>query len=119
MEEWQRVKTLEYVDRIAADARPDRPILVEGQMRLAFLRAALAEPGLTGARVILVDCDAATRTDRLTRERRQPDLANPRMMGWAAFLRREARSFGCEVLDTSSLSLAGGVEVVLRALGVR
>jgi hypothetical protein len=34
------------------------------------------------------------------------------MMMWAAFLRQEAKELGCEVLDTSELSLGYSVEKV-------
>ncbi len=57
--------------------------------------------------MILMDCDDETRTRRLTQERGQPELANPRMMDWARFLRREAHEAGCEVLDTARVPLAG------------
>jgi hypothetical protein len=62
--------------------------------------------------VILVDCDDATRTQRLTTNRNQPELADPTMRVWAEFLRREAKEAGCEVLDTSQLSLEDSVEQV-------
>jgi hypothetical protein len=54
---------------------------------------------------ILVDCDDETRSRRLLLERKQPELANERMMNWARYLRHEAMGRGCEILDTSMLSL--------------
>ena len=89
-----------------------RPVLFEGAMRLAFVREGLLAAGITDARVILVDCDDATRTRRLVTDRVQPELANPDMMTWAEFLRREAKELACEVLDTSRLSLERCVEQV-------
>ena len=44
----------------------------------------------------------------------QPELADQSMMDWARFLRDEATSGGCEILDTSALSLAASVEAVAR-----
>ena len=90
----------------------NRPVLFEGQMRLAFVREGLLAAGIANARVILVDCDDATRTHRLTAIRNQPELANPNMMIWAEFLRQEAKEAGCEVLDTSRLSPKESVERV-------
>jgi hypothetical protein len=78
-------------------------------MRLAFVWEGLHAAGIADARVILVDCDDATRTRRLVTERRQPELANPEMMNWAAYLRREANEAGCDVLDTSEISLEHSV----------
>ena len=104
--------TLHWMDRIAAMRGGHRPVLFEGAMRLAFVREGLRAAGITDARVILVDCDDATRTRRLVTNRAQPELANPDMMIWAELLRGEAKEAGCEVLDTSSLSLERCVEQV-------
>jgi chloramphenicol 3-O-phosphotransferase len=109
---WQRAMTLTWMARIAAMSGQDRPVLFERQMRLAFVREGLLAAGIANARVILVDCDDATRTHRLVTTRHQPELATPTMMIWAAFLRREAQEAGCEVLDTSRLSLEDSVEQV-------
>jgi hypothetical protein len=104
--------TLSWMARIAAMSGQYRPVLFEGQMRLAFVGEGLLAAGIADARMILVDCDDATRTHRLTTNRNQPELANPKMMIWAEFLRREAKETGCEVLDTSRLSLERSVERV-------
>jgi len=56
---WQRAMTLNWMDRIAAMRGGHRPVLFEGQMRLAFVREGLLAAGIADARVILVDCDAA------------------------------------------------------------
>jgi len=111
-EAWQRAKTLEWMVRIASLRALDRPVLFEGQMRLAFVREGLLSAGIADARVVLVDCDDETRTHRLLTHRNQPELANPSTMSWAAFLRREAQAAGYAVLDTSKISLEAGVEHV-------
>jgi dephospho-CoA kinase len=115
-EEWQRAKTIEWIARISEMRDLDRPVLFEGQMRLAFLREALVSAGIPGARIVLVDCDDATRRHRLTSERRQPELANPAMTSWAAHLRREAQDIGCEILDTTGVSLRTCVDQIRRYL---
>jgi dephospho-CoA kinase len=99
-EEWQRAKTIEWMARIAA-LPGYRKILFEGQTRIAFLREALSAAAICDYRIILVDCDDAIRRRRLNEDRRQPELANPKMMHWARFLRDEAKRSGCEILDTS------------------
>ena len=109
---WQLAMTLVWMNRIAAMRDARRTVLFEGAMRLAFVREGLRAAGIAEARVILVDCDDATRTRRLVTERRQPELANPEMMNWAAYLRREAKNAGCDVLDTSEVSLEHSVEQV-------
>jgi hypothetical protein len=85
-------------------------------MRLAFVREGLISAGIGDARVVLVDWGDETRTHRLLTHRKQPDLVNPTMMNWAAFLRREAQEPRHEVLDTSKLSLETSVEYVCRLL---
>jgi ABC-type nitrate/sulfonate/bicarbonate transport system substrate-binding protein len=52
------------MERIAPVVASGRPVLFEGQMRLAFIREALAAQGIKHARVVLVECDDATRTAR-------------------------------------------------------
>jgi hypothetical protein len=45
VEAWQRAMTLDWMSRIAARSRQDRPLLFEGQMRLAFVREGLRGGG--------------------------------------------------------------------------
>jgi dephospho-CoA kinase len=115
-EAWQRAMTLSWMARIAAMGGQGRSVLFEGQMRLAFVREGLLAAGICDARVLLVDCDDATRMLRLTKHRSQPDLANPEMMNWAAFLRREAQEARCDVLDTSRRSLRDSIDYVCAQL---
>jgi hypothetical protein len=104
-EAWQRAKTLEWMARLAN--LPDRhtPVLFEGQMRFSFVEEGLRFVGIDSARIVLVDCDDRVRLSRLHGERGRPDLANPKMMSWAEYLRREARAGGYAILDTSALTL--------------
>jgi hypothetical protein len=85
-------------------------------MRPSFIKEAAAAADIDDYRLILVDCDDATRTHRLSVERGQPELADANMMNWAAYLRREAQASGLEILDTSHLSLKQSVDNVLRHL---
>jgi hypothetical protein len=113
-ESWQRAMTYKWMARISAmrGAGLNRPVLFEGQIRLAFLREALSSAEFTDARIILVDCSDVTRVHRLTTDRHQAELANPTMMSWAAYLRKEALEANCEVLDTTAVSLRTSVERV-------
>jgi hypothetical protein len=70
--------------------------------------------------IILIDCDDATRTLRLMENRNQPELANPTMMNWASFLRREASEGGYEIMDTSRMPLDASVyRIVTLLLGTK
>lgn len=44
---WQRGMTLNWMERIAAVRGGHRPVLFEGQMRLAFVREGLLAAGIT------------------------------------------------------------------------
>jgi hypothetical protein len=111
-EAWQREKTLEWMTRLAN--LPDRrtPVLFEGQMRFSFVEEGLRFAGIDSARVLLIDCNDRVRSSRLHGEREQPDLANPQMMSWAEYLRREARTGGYAILDTSALTLDQSIDRV-------
>jgi dephospho-CoA kinase len=113
-EDWQRVTTIQWMHRLAPLLRSARKVLFEGQTRFAFLSEAVAAAGIADYRLILIDCDDATRTHRLVAERRQPELANPTMMNWAKFLRDEAERGGHEILDTSANTLDMCVERICR-----
>ncbi|WP_348642642.1 GNAT family N-acetyltransferase [Neorhizobium sp. P12A] len=104
-EAWQRAATVEWMRRLADMAKDGRHILFEGQTRLSFLAEGAAAAGVLPYVPILVDCDDATRTRRLSVDRAQPELANPDMMNWAAYLRAEAQQSGCEIFDTSDRGL--------------
>jgi dephospho-CoA kinase len=103
---WQRAATIQWMQRIAGILEEGRAVLFEGQMRIAFIVEALALSGLDRARVLLVDCDDATRVARLRGERNQPELATADMMAWSAYLRNEAMQAGCGVLDTGSMPIS-------------
>jgi len=104
-EAWQRAKTIEWMAKIGAMNTPKRGILFEGQTRLSFLVEAAAEAGGIAYVPILVDCHDDTRIRRLSIDRKQPELASADMMNWASYLRREASMSGCEILNTSDVSL--------------
>lgn len=117
-EEWQRAKTIEWMAKLAALSGSGRRLLFEGQTRLAFLAEGAEAAGISAYQPILVDCDDETRSRRLRFEREQPELANEEMLNWARNLRREARRSGCEILDTSTLSVEECVvRVMARVLG--
>lgn len=118
-EEWQRATTFAWLKRIASECDcQSRPALLEGQMRIAFIREALVAAGLTDARVVLVDCDDETRTRRLVHDRQQPEFCNDTMKNWAAYLRDEAYAANVEVIDTTRKSFAECVRSVVDRLSV-
>lgn len=115
-EAWQRDKTVEWLTRLAPQLRRGEAVLFEGQMRPSFVRQAAAAAKIDDYRLLLIDCDDATSTARLTVERGQPELADATMMNWAAYLRHVARLHGCAIVDTSGLSVRQGRDEVLKYL---
>jgi len=115
---WQRAMTFQWIERIAENLRSGESVLFEGQVRIAFIREALAESGLSRARIILVDCDDATRRARLCHDRGQPELATADMMNWSRYLRDEAIQFRCPILDTGKLPLSDCVALLEQSLNI-
>ena len=115
-EAWQRAKTIEWMAKLAEIAARGRAVLFEGQTRLAFLAEGAALAGGLRYAPILVNCDDETRISRLSIDRKQLELANAVMMNWAKWLRRDAAARGCEILDTSALTLEESVTYVRNRL---
>jgi len=86
-------------------------------MRPTFVVSAAGVAGITEYRLILVDCDDATRSKRLVVDRGSPELANATMMDWANHLREEARRLPCRILDTTRASLVSCVDEAWRQFG--
>ncbi len=84
-------------------------------MRIAFIQDALTTLG-ENARVLCVECDDATRSRRLIQDRLQPELADESIMGWSRYLHQEALEAGCQILDTTHLSVGDSVRAVLHLL---
>jgi energy-coupling factor transporter ATP-binding protein EcfA2 len=108
---WQRAMTLEWMARISAMRDLDRPVLFEGQMRLAFLREGLSSAGLTGARIILVDCDDATRCDRLT-GKVSTGIGQPNYDELGGLSAKRSAGSQLRSVDTTGASLSSCVEKV-------
>lgn len=114
VEGWQRAKTYEWMQRLAPLSSSGRNVILEGQMRLSFISEGASAAGLYSYLPILIDCDDVTRARRLIVDRQQPELASDDMMKWAAYLRAEALDAGCDVLDTSMMSIEEAVSYVAR-----
>ena len=113
-DEWQRMKTTEWLQRLAERMRSQPNILFDGQTRCQFVREGQKKAKIDNLQIVLVDCDDSTRIHRLTHDRQQPELADERMMNWARFLREEALREGETILDTSRLSIDESVERLRR-----
>lgn len=75
--------------------------VLDTQIRPHRALEVLNEASIDCAQVVLVDCDPVKRNERLYTERGQPELANPRMDCWAAYLRGQADALKLSIIDTS------------------
>jgi dephospho-CoA kinase len=104
-ERWQAETTRRWIARIVAEHAAGTRVVIEGQSRPSFVRAALDEHAVARSSIILVHCDDDEREARLER-RGQPELATAEMRSWSAFLLREARARKLPILDTTRLTIA-------------
>lgn len=101
---WQRAMTLQWLGRLELVLRSGQPVLLEGQIRFAFIEEAKTLCRLQNIRPILVECQEDVRSSRLRLQRQQPELVSEATSGWAGFLHDEAVSKGYEIIDTGVAS---------------
>jgi hypothetical protein len=99
---WQANATRAWIEKLAAAS--DTLAVLEGQTTPSCIADEVERVRIARWLTVLLDCDSATRQRRLTL-RDQPELANPRMNNWAAYLRGQADALRLPIIDTSSLSL--------------
>jgi len=99
----------EWIVRLARNEDGVWVAVLDAQVRPRAALDALARHGVARAAVVLVDCAYAERNERLRGPRGQPELATPRMDGWAAYLRGQADALDLPVLDTTATSPDEGV----------
>ena len=75
--------------------------VLDTQIRPHVALEVLRQAEIENAQIVLVDCDPVKRNERLHRDRGQPELANPRMDCWAAYLRGQADALNLPIIDTS------------------
>lgn len=101
-EQWQRVKTVEWIEKIKQEFLAKVNIIFDGQTRPSFVEEGCASMDLIKYSVILLDCSDEERRKRLF-DRGQKDLADENMMNWAKYLRNECKQRGYQILDTTFL----------------
>jgi type II secretory pathway predicted ATPase ExeA len=76
--------------------------VLDTQIRPHRALEVLNQAGVVCAQIVLVDCDPLKRNQRLHMDRSQPELANPQMDCWAAYLRGQADALNLSIIDTSN-----------------
>jgi NTP hydrolase family protein len=76
--------------------------VLDTQIRPHRALEVLSEAAINNAQIVLVDCEPVKRNERLHMDRGQPELANPQMDCWAAYLRGQADALKLSIIDTSN-----------------
>ena len=79
--------------------------VLDTQIRPHRALEVLSQTAIDHAQIVLVDCDPVKRNKRLHVDRDQPELANPQMDCWAAYLRGQADALNLSIIDTSNDSI--------------
>lgn len=103
IEEWQRIKTIDWVKKIAQEQLSISNVIFDAQIRPSFIKEACHLCDVD-YEVILFDCDDTERVKRLM-NRGQPELADENMMNWAAFLRKECQKYHNKIIDNSHITI--------------
>jgi dephospho-CoA kinase len=103
-EEWQKVKTIEWVQIIQRDFLPTTHVLFDGQIRPSFIENACYENRIGEFEVLLLDCSDEERKRRLI-ARGHTSLADENMMNWAKYLRKECRDRGYPIIDNTHMRI--------------
>jgi hypothetical protein len=79
--------------------------VLDTQIRPHRALEVLRQARIDDAQIVLVDCEPVKRNARLHTDRSQPELANPQMDCWAAYLRGQADALKLSIIDTSNDSV--------------
>jgi adenylylsulfate kinase-like enzyme len=121
-EKWQEARTHEWISELSK-MKDKALVILEGSYNPEFAKRACTLAGVENYVLVLVDCNDEVREKRLREDRKQPELADENMRGWARALRDKTRELGGEVLDTSRSELNESVDafagLVNKSLRVR
>ena len=96
--------------------------VLDTQIRPHVALEVLKRVAVDHAQIVLVDCEPVKRNERLRVERGQPELCNPQMDCWAAYLRGQADALNLSIINTSDVSMEKSVvelELLVRDLLAR
>jgi len=112
-ENWQALKTEEWLKFLAADPDGAEVYVLDGQTRPSFVNTANERARIDVLRIVLLDCAPPVRNRRLIELRGQAELANSQMDCWAAYLRGQADALDLPVIDTTTLTLEAVVDALI------
>jgi len=115
---WQEETTINWINRLVQLSRKDnRHIIFEGSTEFKFYIQGFAKNNFHDYQLILFDCGKETMKSRLI-NRGQPELYTSDMINWLHYLRKEANSFGVEIIRTDQLAIEEITEILLNKLEI-
>lgn len=102
IQNWQKVKTHEWIGRMINEYSDKKVIIFEGQVNLQFIKDGFLQNNFSSYETILIDCNEKTMAKRLLGCRNQPELFNEDMKNWLVYLRNQAKNLGILAIDTSN-----------------
>ncbi len=103
-EEWQRIKTHEWVKQIKEKFLVHSSAILDGQTRPQFIEEACSQQEIPAYEIILLDCSDEKRRERLIK-RGQAELADQSMMNWAQYLREQCQQKGYPIINNTQLTI--------------
>lgn len=107
---WQANVLRYWISHLSQPENGIELAVLDTQIRPHVAIEVLSQSAVEYAQIVLVDCDPVKRNERLCMQRNQPDLANPRMDCWAAYLRGQADALKLAIIDTSNDSIEKSVD---------
>ena len=115
-EEWQRVKTREWVAAIKDRYLATNDVLLDGQTRPSFIEETCRVCKISMFDILLLDCTDDVRRARLA-ARGQPELATEQMMDWARYLRSECHRRNLPIVDTTNETIGDVAASIAQFMG--
>ena len=100
--DWQADVLRYWISHLSQPETGIELAVLDTQIRPHRALEVLDQAAIKYAQIVLVDCDPVKRNERLHVDRRQPELANPQMDCWAAYLRGQADALQLSIIDTSN-----------------
>ena len=102
----RQVEILRYwISQLSQQETKIELAVLDTQIRPHRALEVLDQAAIVHAQIVLVNCDQLKRNERLHMDRNQPELANPQMDCWAAYLRGQADALNLSIIDTSNDSI--------------
>jgi GTPase SAR1 family protein len=101
IENWQKNTTVLWIKKMLTEYKDKDIIIFEGQVNLEFIKTGFLQNNFLNYEIVLIDCNETVMTKRL-KDRKQPELLTQDMKNWLRFLRKQAKEFNTQIINTSN-----------------